>query len=95
MSRIFGASLLVIGAGLVIALPAAAREPTIPAFGEVPVLDEVIVTGKGWAKARPPEFSEEEIAAIRRRLPTLAELSRERWNATHRRFESRRPLKRA
>ncbi|MCE3288627.1 MAG: hypothetical protein K0R83_639 [Caulobacter sp.] len=94
MTRIFGAALLAIGAGLVMALPATAREPTVPAFSEVPVLDEVIVTGKGW-KARPPELSEEEIAVIRRRLPTLAELSRERWNATHRRFESRRPLKRA
>lgn len=94
MARIVGISLLTLVASLAMALPAAAREPTLPVHEDAPVLEELVIVGKGW-KARPPEFSEEEIAVIRRRLPTIAELSRERWNQTHRRFESRRPLRRA
>ena len=77
--------------------PAADEEATIP--GEL-----IISTGGPYRRWKEDEttapvaqITQEELVHYLGRLPTLADLSKERWNETHRRFDGRwgRPVKRA
>lgn len=95
-------------AALVLACPAAAQAP---ADAETSV-ESIIVPNCGWAgcrmspdapavkvitQAELENITEAELTHYLRRLPTLADLSKERWNETHRRFDGLRgrPARRA
>lgn len=98
MTRTFGASLLAMAAGLIMALPAAAREPVET------TVTAITLPNDGWTGPRTPPAApaveapaEDEIVIACLRLPTLADLSKERWNDVHRRYPGRRgqPIRRS
>lgn len=98
MIRTFGVPLLAMAAGLIMALPAAAREPVET------TVTSITLPNDEWAGPRTPPavpvvegMAEDEIVIACLRLPTLADLSKERWNDVHRRYPGRRgqPIRRS